>query len=79
MHRGAGSSLRLVGTEEDKSGSTVSCDDVFFQKVPEGNQDFPPIANGVYVLYCNHQENPIVTLKDPFTEMGVAHALVWFL
>ena len=20
----------------------------------------------------------IVTLKDPFTEMGVAHALVWF-
>ena len=48
----------------------------FFQKVPEGNQDFPPNSQwGV----CNHQENPIVTLKDPFTEMGVAHALVWFL
>ena len=47
---------------------------VFFpQRCLKVTKIFPPIVNGVYVLYCsNHQENPIVT------EMGVAHALVLF-
>ena len=43
---------------------------IYFFTEPEGmckphygNQDFSPLANGIYFIVCNHQENPIIIME----------------
>ena len=49
----------------------------FFQKVPEGNQDFPSTSQLYFIVIIKKTPQSHFK-KDPFTEMNVAHALVWF-
>ena len=57
--------------------------EVFFlflqrREIPNyGNQDFPPLNNGVYfmvIIKKNFLQNENSPITDPITKMGVAHA-----